>query len=591
MAGKKMRAPALCPESIALMDDDVLRDRLGVLSLGEQTALFLRSDWLDRVKIVRNSELAAEVVASVPDEEILLTFKGAGEEAGLPLIGLATDDQLRFILDVDLWTQHAIDEERVVKWLGYLVSCGEDVIAGVARACDMELVVVFLSKLIRLIPFDEAVELGEEMTSIMPDEAFVVQSRVPEEIPSVRLLLTALRNEDRDLYSDLRYSTYRAIEAEIEDDAYRWRNSRLEEKGILEYVEASRIYERMPESEIKGLAGFGGRPYYRRPGYMQVPAFYPLRLSATRPLYYELLEATGDEELKRRITGDISYITNRLLVAGGQGIGDVSATGDTLGLLFSYANIGLLRLAEGAGREPLEVLEAVSAADLFRIGFGLVNDLHKRAVELVEAAKSLHGREDTDFFEEYHGDVLRGLSDKRPRHYVPGESGCDEYRHFMTPEEVATADRVMAQMAVAAEACFDKLAIAPSSGSDAAKLKSAALGIDCVHVGNLLTTVYAHFATGGNPGIAPLTDRELDAFLETAFAEGKSRSRSIDAAVADKFISWLKHKTGFRGHKWAILEAYFMERLELLEEELSQISSAADTDPLLVESVLLAKRH
>lgn len=561
---------------VTSLDDPDLRDRLCGLSLKEQTALFRRSDWLDRVKIVKNSDFADEVVALMPDEEILLTFKGAGEDEGLALIGHCTGEQIRFVLDIDLWAEHAVDEERVIKWLGYLVSSGERTIVEFVRACDVELVVVFLSKLIQLIPFDDAVEMGEELTSIMPDEAFIVQSMIPEETPAIRLLLTTIMVEDRDLYNELRYSAYRGITAETEDEAYRWRNSRLEEKGILEYVEAAGIYECLPEPGIRKLVGRRARPYYSMGDHIQVPAFYPLALSGSRPLYYELLEAHDDDVVKSRITGDVSYVTNRLLVADGRTIGDVDATRAALSRLFSLANVGLLHISEKIAKTPVEVLEAVPVSDLFRTGLTLVVGLKSEADDVAGKCSAQSEWPEYALFEDFQVGVLKGLRMKVPQYYEPGATATEDYRDFMTTEEVTTAGKVLQQISVLMEACYNKLGILPGTAGTA-------------DFGNVLMTGFAHFALENEFDVAPLTRGELGKFLDAAFAVSKKGDRFLDPKASEKFLEWLKRSIGFRGHKWGTLEAYLMERLELLEEDLSGASSARDVDPLVVESILLEK--
>ena len=590
-------------EDITALDDPGLRDRLSGLSLEAQIDLFRRSDWQERVKVVKNSGLPDEVVASMPDEEILLTFNGAGEETGLALIPHCSEGQLRFILDIDLWNEHAVDGERVVKWLDYLVTSGEKTVADFIHGCDFELIVVFLGKLIRLIPFDDAVELGEEITSIMPDEAFVVQSLLPEETGTIRLLLAAIRAEDRELYGDLRYSIYRAIATETEEEAYRWRNSRLEEKGILDYGEAAGIYECLPEQEIEGLIGGETRPYYSGPNDIQVPAFYPLGLSASRPFYLELLEGLEDAEMRNRIAGDVSYVTNRLLVADGRTIGDVDATRAALGRLFSLANVGLLYLAEKHDMEPVEVLGAVSISNLFRLGLTMVMALRADADEVGRSCPPAPGLGDYVLLEDYHVGVLECLRRKVPQHYEPG--GDSEYscRDFMAPEEIATARAVLGQISVLIDTCYHRLDMLSQSGvaadrdsgperssspGDPAPCGSAIPAAGGMNFGSLLMTGFARFTLDGEFDIAPIGRKEVNRFLETAFVKGEGGERSLDPGMSDKFIAWLERETGLKGHEWAILEAYVMERLELLEEDLAGATSAKDLDALLVRSLLLA---
>jgi hypothetical protein len=588
----KMRAAGE-PDNIAALDDQDLRDRLNALPLDRQIEIFRASGWQERVKVIKNSGVADRIMEAMPDEEVLLTFKGAGEEMGLALLPYCTGEQLRFILDIDLWSEYAVDEEQVLKWLGFLVSSGEKTIVDFVLTCDIELVTLFLSKLVRFVPIDDAVEMGEELTSIMPDEAFIVQALIPDETSAIRILLSTIMVEDRDLYGDLRYSTYRAIAAETEEEAYRWRASRLEEKGILEYDEAARIYECLRDREVRDIVAGKAPPYYRRANDIQVPAFYPMEISTSRTLYCELLDSLKDNRLRSRIAGDASYVTNRLLIADGKCIGDVEATAAALGRLFSLANVGLQYVAKEGGRPPAKVLESAPVSDLFRLGLGLVTALGPEADTLGRrCAPGPDGREYA-LFEDYHIGVLKGLRMRTPMHYDPG-AGEEDYRNFRTLEEIATARAVLAQVSVLQEACCERLGVlsataVPAGGPAADTSACAPADAGRMNFGNVLTTGLARFVINGDFGLRPLEARDLEEFLSRAFVGGGRKGRALDGAASEKYAAWLKRKTGFRGHKWAIFEAYLSERLEMLEEDLGGASSGADVDPILIGSILLAR--
>ena len=102
-------------------------------------------------------------------------------------------------------------------------------------------------------------------------------------------------------------------------------------------------------------------------------------------------------------------------------------------------------------------------------------------------------------------------------------------------------------------------------------------------------TGFARFALEGKFEVRPLNKKELDAFLAKAFVAGEDGDRSLDAAVTEEFVAWLESETGLKGHEWAILEAYVMERLELVEEDFAGAASAGDVDPLVIDSLLLAR--
>ena len=116
-------------------------------------------------------------------------------------------------------------------------------------------------------------------TNIMADEYFTILSRIPEETENVRLLLRVMRQWDRDMFYSLLFEAYGSAGPETEEHALRWRNSRLEEKGLLEFDEAIEIYGYIGEEEARSLAEeresapLSGEP-------VDAPS-YPMRLART----------------------------------------------------------------------------------------------------------------------------------------------------------------------------------------------------------------------------------------------------------------------------------------------------------------------
>jgi hypothetical protein len=227
---------------IPRMDDGLLKDRLSALPAGTQIEVVTSLGWDDRLKVIKNSNAAREIVQGLPAEEVFLTVKGAGEGDALSLVGLTSPDQLRFILDMELWTGDRLDGARARQWLMSVLACGEEKVIELLEHCDRELLTIMMSKLVTLVPNEEGVTVPQGLSSIMPDEFFTILSSVPEETENMRLLLRIIRQWDRDRFYELLFDIYGKSGTEAEEGALRWRNSRLEEKGLLEFDEAIEIY-------------------------------------------------------------------------------------------------------------------------------------------------------------------------------------------------------------------------------------------------------------------------------------------------------------------------------------------------------------
>jgi hypothetical protein len=183
--------------NLAALDDGSLQARLQGMSLEQQADLLLALDWEDRIRVIKNSPAPRDLMRSIPDEEVLLTIKGLGEEDTLDLIELSSPGQIRFILDVELWSRDSVDDAKVIRWLGYLIDCGEEKVIEFLETADRELLVILLSRLVYLVPNDPEAPSVSDMSNMVPDDFFTILSRHPEETERTKLLLRIMRQWDR----------------------------------------------------------------------------------------------------------------------------------------------------------------------------------------------------------------------------------------------------------------------------------------------------------------------------------------------------------------------------------------------------------
>jgi hypothetical protein len=239
---------------LADLDDDRMRAHLSNLPIRQQLDAVLSLEWEDRIRLIKNSPAAGALVSGMPDEEVLLTMKGMGVEDTLGLIALTSPRQLQFLLDVELWSGDTLSEDKVTIWLEYLVGCGEDKLIEFVKTADRDLLVVLIQKLVCLIPNEADTPVSGGAANIMIDEYFTIVSRIPKETENIKLLLRVMRQWDRDTFYSVLFEAYGSAGPETEEKAFRWRNSRLEEKGLLEFDEAIEIYGYVGEEEARRLA-------------------------------------------------------------------------------------------------------------------------------------------------------------------------------------------------------------------------------------------------------------------------------------------------------------------------------------------------
>ncbi|MBU4413775.1 MAG: hypothetical protein KJ976_01545, partial [Proteobacteria bacterium] len=89
------------------LSQNLSRQRKEILSLPPEKAL-------DRIL---DSPQPAAIVHSFPEEDFYFLINDIGLEDSLQLLSLASDKQLEYILDIEVWERDRISVNRVTKWL------------------------------------------------------------------------------------------------------------------------------------------------------------------------------------------------------------------------------------------------------------------------------------------------------------------------------------------------------------------------------------------------------------------------------------------------------------------------------------------
>jgi hypothetical protein len=572
---------------LAGLDDRGLQARLQAMPLDQQTDLVLSLDWGERMRVIRNSPAPRDLVHTIPDEEILLTIKGVGEEDALDLIDLSSPGQLRFIFDVELWSRDSVDDAKILRWLEYITDCGEDKVIDLLETVDRELLVMVLSKLIYLIPHDPEAPSAAGAGNMVPDDFFTILPRHPAETERIKLLLRIMRQWDRQKYYRLLFAVHGSADSETEEEALRWRNTRLEEKGLMDFEEAVEIYGYLSEDEARVLAASGGSLREDRHG-LEAP-LYPVRLAGGRTLLARALAGVADRDLRNRLRSEIAFCANRLLVADAGNIGEIESMRHAVESLFALTSVGLDYLSAGMMEQAVEILNRTSVRDLFQIGFSRAVDLRSLAAEAIRRWWPDWKRAGFRFLGPSEGGIIAGLMKRVPQYYsLTGGSGAD-FRDFESMAEIADTRSVVEEIVEASDACFGVLGIpAPAHARLAAGPDYAGL-IEEVDLRNLLATGFVNFSVRGEFTITPVDGESIRELFAAVMGEAGSPRRLRPDAVP-RFLAWLRGRTGKAGAQWEALERFVRRSIAGLEEEAKYVPASGDPDPRYFRSVLLSGR-
>lgn len=574
---------------ISELSDHDLAKRLDHLGLEDQVELFLWSDWRNRLRIVKLSNMAPDLVRSLPEEEVFMTIKGVGVEDALPILVHTTETQIRFILDVEIWKRDLIDEKKAKDWISLFLMCGEEKIIQVFEAMDRELSTIVFSKLIMVIPNEEGINIPDGLTCIMPDELFTILARVPEDAAKIELILRVLRAWDRDRFYNLLLDVYWSVGPETEEEAYRWRNSRLEEKGLLEFDEAIEIYSYISEGEARSLAGTGS-PTQRIEPFLEKAPTYPVFLGDRSTFFYEVLTSIDDEDLSNRLRAEIAFCANRILVADALEIGELDAMAMAIERLFSLVNLGLLFICQGDHELAIAVLKRIPIRDLFQIGFSRVLDLKTIAQQIVRKWWPEWRTRGFLLLDTVQKETLSGLMMRLPQYYALPYGEPNEFRDFRTMEEVNRVRQSLDEIAVVSHLMFERLGIPRPHDATPLVREVFVEDIADINLTNIINTLFANFVVTGGFKLVPLGKEESRLFFDEATLETGGGRRCLKIDRKEAFIDWLKSYSDLDEGKWQICRGYIEKCLHWLEEEIELLPSWEVIDPRFVTSLIFRRK-
>jgi hypothetical protein len=176
-----------------------------------------------RLARLLDSPLLARVVPHLPPETLHQLIRHRGLDACGELVTAATPAQLTSVLDLDLWrreqrkpTEH-FDDDRFGEWLEVLVDTGESVAARIVAALDRDLVILGLSRYLRVFdpgtfeptessddePIDRHELMNSETSGDMVERevgGYLVRARRPDAWDAIVTLLVTLESGHADAF-------------------------------------------------------------------------------------------------------------------------------------------------------------------------------------------------------------------------------------------------------------------------------------------------------------------------------------------------------------------------------------------------------
>lgn len=322
----------------------------------------------------------AEEVASLEPLEAYYIIREIGLDQALPVLLQLSPEQLEACVDLDCWHRYDFAADSLDEWLTAFAQDGRESLARAFTSLDYVVQLLFLTQTVTVYdpdtdqvpPEDEENDPSRAMT---PDGMYLLELK--HEIPlktNPFALLDALYEYDsataHRLLSDIRVD----LPTQIEEEALRFRNGRMEDIGFVAPEEAIVLFSRPAAQHAlpRSVVPLDGGP-------TRMPSVYAGPFSDSTLLEQALSRITDQEELSR-LEQEIVWAINSAIIAYGEKTQDLQQITDIAERVRDTISLGLEALlaeaepdnppeGQAAAAKAADLLDIWCITDLFRHGF------------------------------------------------------------------------------------------------------------------------------------------------------------------------------------------------------------------------------
>jgi len=295
----------------------------------------------DITKSILESATPAKTVQSISEQDFFWLMKKAGEEEYLPLLKLASTEQRQYILDMELWTRDQLKGDVTFEWLERLRGADPDHLAWWLFHEGQDLAHLILFRNIDVIVKgpDEELDLPDEFFT--NDDVIYIRVINYKHYDTIRKIIELLFREDENYARNLIEEVASIIPAEMEEDMYHQRATRLAEAGFLPFDEASAVFSPLGQ-EILETGETLPQRFTRTDKEIQssVPVL-PLLNAGAENILVRALSDIGDTSLIDRARLEFAGLCNRITAAEGLGDLDPDILREKCRKAGGYINIAL----------------------------------------------------------------------------------------------------------------------------------------------------------------------------------------------------------------------------------------------------------
>ncbi|MDO8430807.1 MAG: DUF6178 family protein [Candidatus Binatus sp.] len=537
--------------------------------------------------LILSAPEAERLVQSFSPETLFYTLKEIGTADAGDLLSLALPEQVMSLFDLDCWNRDRPNVDRMREWIEAMSEGGRRRMADGLMQLDMEMMSLLLRGYIKVHRLDDPASSPDAPSNrfVQFDENYLIEFILHDAISQhISDFLDEAFERDYTYFAALMEEIYWGVEAELEEQAYQFRCTRLSDRGFPDFFEAQNVFAYLNPAQFLKI-----RAAHEKPSRAELPPDTELIAPEMSPaltgyessLFNTALTAGFAMQGKRQLKGEMAMVSNEVLVARSIDFGDLEAVHVAVEMTHNYLNLALEHLAGGDLQSAIEHLRDTHLKLLFRLGVSLTIDLRTRAGQALAklGLTSVKARE-ISYLDSPYREALAGFLERQPRFYsaLDGAGGVD-YRDFRIMRDLHLSYAIIDQVESAAELFKHLFAIDIASPNFRAQMAARE-----IRLSQLLLTALARMALDRRLAIEPIEDVRLTAMRDAIMTNhgrparlNDDFRRLVDSALTERLDSGARSRTA----------AFLNSCLNLLEDEFAELGNEREIDARFIASVLV----
>ncbi len=388
---------------------------------------------------------AQSVVAALDVNDFFHTVQEIGPDDSLPLLALASLDQMNHLFDIEWWRKETVEPAKALTWIERLRKASESKLLEWLSNVDFELLVCLFKRWIALDIAPEDIDLVEAAEALPPmtiDDVYFWESRYPQYDDLITHLLNMLFETNYGFFKELMNSVLYTSTPEVEESAYHFHRARLEDHAIPDFYDALEIYRSIEADE------FALKKVSRKVDQDQPVPSFALALLPEGDLFARVASRIEDPGLVEILHVEMASLANKVIVADQLSPDNAEALRRAVEKALAYVNLGL-ELRSGANIEKAtEILSDNFLEHLFRFAQAEVAKIRGRLQAIVQSGWLNQRAAGIKCLDAEWFDAAEELLARTPRilRSKPGGSGSGAppaFDFFRTPQDLARGGHIV----------------------------------------------------------------------------------------------------------------------------------------------------